>query len=79
MGIPNLGCMSQWNTGPNGWGDRYNGVSTEDECHLLPEPLQPGCRFRFEYMEDVFNPNVSFQEVECPAELVAVSGCEYAY
>ncbi|XP_057660620.1 endoglucanase-like [Diorhabda carinulata] len=75
VGIFNLGCMTQWNTGEDGWGRRYGGVSTIEECDTLPAVLQPGCRFRFEYMEGVDNPLVSFIEVKCPAELVNISKC----
>ncbi|CAH1103745.1 unnamed protein product [Psylliodes chrysocephalus] len=75
VGLSNLGCMHQWNTGPDGWGDRINGVWKIEMCDLLPEVLQPGCRWRFEFMEGVGNPDVSFQEVKCPAELIAISGC----
>nr|QCF40874.1 glycoside hydrolase family 45 protein [Diabrotica virgifera virgifera] len=75
VGIFNLGCMTQWGTGEDGWGRRYGGVSSIEECSILPEVLQPGCRFRFQFMEGVDNPKVSFQEVKCPAELVAVSAC----
>ncbi|CAG9855610.1 unnamed protein product [Phyllotreta striolata] len=75
VGLYNLGCMTQWNTSEDGWGDRITGVKDEEQCKILPEVLQPGCRFRFEYMEGIDNPDVSFEQVKCPAELVAVSGC----
>ncbi|CAH1285997.1 unnamed protein product [Diabrotica balteata] len=75
VGIFNRGCMTQWGTGEDGWGRRYGGVSTIEECTLLPEVLQPGCRFRFQFLEGVDKPKVSFQEVKCPVELIAVSAC----
>ncbi|CAH1111717.1 unnamed protein product [Psylliodes chrysocephalus] len=76
VGIFNIGCMTQWNAPEDGWGKRYGGVSTIEECQLLPEVLQPGCRFRFEFMEGADNPDITFQEVQCPAEVVAISGCD---
>uniref|UniRef100_A0A6P7GEB1 cellulase n=1 Tax=Diabrotica virgifera virgifera TaxID=50390 RepID=A0A6P7GEB1_DIAVI len=75
VGIWNHGCDAQWGAGENGWGRRYDGVSSLEECCLLPEVLQPGCRFRFQFMEGVYRPNVTFQEVQCPAELIAVTAC----
>lgn len=76
VGIFPLGCERQWNASDQGWGDRYGGVHTEAECSQLPKPLQRGCKFRFEFMEGVPNPDVSFYQVKCPAELVALTGCE---
>jgi len=76
VGIFNLGCMTQWNTPEDGWGQRYGGVTSIEQCEeLLPEVLKPGCRFRFEFMEGVDNPPISYQEVQCPAEIIAISGC----
>lgn len=75
VGIFPLGCERQWNASEHGWGDQYGGVHTKPECTQLPAPLQSGCRFRFDFMEGVSNPNVSFYQVECPAELIAITGC----
>lgn len=71
-----LGCQRQWNVSGSVWGDRYGGVYTSAECAQLPKALQDGCRFRFNFMEGVSNPDVTFYEVKCPAELVAITGCE---
>ncbi|XP_060524167.1 endoglucanase-like [Cylas formicarius] len=75
VGIFNLGCMSQWNTTENGWGERYGGISSLSDCSQLPSVLQPGCRFRFDFMNGVDNPPVTFEEVECPSELSAITKC----
>ncbi|XP_023029507.2 endoglucanase isoform X1 [Leptinotarsa decemlineata] len=75
VGIGN-GCTEQWNAPPDGWGARYGGISTEEECDELPIQLQPGCHFRFQFMEGVPNPDVTFIQVECPRELVDTTGCE---
>ncbi|CAH1154983.1 unnamed protein product [Phaedon cochleariae] len=69
------GCHDQWNAPWIGWGDQYGGVYSAEQCSELPEVLQPGCRFRFEFLENVSNPQVSFQQVQCPAEIVAISNC----
>lgn len=76
VGPNNIGCQNQWNAGENGWGDRYGGVSSIHECAQLPHVLQQGCKFRFKFMEGVSNPDVSFVQVKCPAELVGITGCE---
>ncbi|XP_060528482.1 endoglucanase-like [Cylas formicarius] len=75
VGLFRRGCMTQWNTTVNGWGDPITGVASENECSELPEVLQPGCDWRFEFLEGVDNPDVVFQEVECPADLIAVTKC----
>ncbi|CAG9855609.1 unnamed protein product [Phyllotreta striolata] len=77
VGLSHMGCHYQWNATDDGWGDRITGVKNEAQCKILPEILQPGCRFRFEYMEGVDNPNVTFTEVKCPQELIDISGCGY--
>ncbi|XP_057669826.1 endoglucanase-like [Diorhabda carinulata] len=69
------GCSRQWNAPEDGWGDRYGGVHTLEECNQLPQQLQEGCRWRFEFMEGVPNPNVTFYEVKCPLELIAITNC----
>lgn len=76
VGLFPLGCQRQWNASDHGWGDRYGGVHSLAECSQLPVPLQRGCRFRFEFMKGVPNPDVSFYQVKCPPELIAITGCE---
>lgn len=75
VGVFPKGCMKQWNAPATGWGDQFGGVHTKAECNELPEVLQHGCRFRFEFLEGVSNPNVTFVQVKCPKELIAVTGC----
>ncbi|CAG9829869.1 unnamed protein product [Diabrotica balteata] len=75
VGIYPQGCMAQWNAPNTGWGDPYGGVHSEEECNELPDVLQPGCKWRFTFMEGVSNPNVTFYQVQCPKELVERSGC----
>lgn len=45
------------------------------ECDNLPEKLRPGCQWRFEWFEGADNPTVDFVEIECPQELLDISGC----
>nr|AKH90729.1 cellulase I [Batocera horsfieldi] len=77
VGIFTEGCSSQWGCPSSGWGDQYGGVSSESGCSELPSVLQDGCKFRFEFMQGASNPGVTFEQVECPSELVAITGCNY--
>ncbi|CAG9764434.1 unnamed protein product [Ceutorhynchus assimilis] len=75
VGIFTLGCMGQWGTPEDGWGERYGGITSEEECSELPPVLQEGCRFRWTFLEGVSNPNATFYQVRCPSDLVAITGC----
>ncbi|XP_060522846.1 endoglucanase-like isoform X2 [Cylas formicarius] len=75
VGIFTQGCQSQWNTPWNGWGNQYGGVSSKSECSQLPEQLQAGCEFRFDFFQNADNPQVQFQQVECPSEILSRSNC----
>lgn len=71
-----LGCNSQWNASSNGWGKPYWEIANKTECALLPEELQKGCTFRYDWMEGLSVNVVTFEQVKCPAEIVTVSGCD---
>lgn len=75
VGIFN-GCVNQFKTAIDGWGNRYGGITSLLQCANLPAILQPGCRFRFTWLMGVDNPAVVYQRVPCPAALVALSGCK---
>ncbi|KAJ8922214.1 hypothetical protein NQ315_004151 [Exocentrus adspersus] len=77
VGIFTQGCSSQWGAPSNGWGQQYGGVASADECSQLPDALQTGCKFRFEFLLNVSNPSVKFEQVQCPSEIVDISGCTY--
>ncbi|KAK4032328.1 endo-beta-D-1,4-glucanase [Parachaetomium inaequale] len=66
------GCSAQ--VGGLG-GQRYGGVSSRSECDSFPEALKPGCYWRFDWFKNADNPNFTFRQVQCPAELVARTGC----
>ncbi|SPO02240.1 related to Endoglucanase-5 [Cephalotrichum gorgonifer] len=74
VGIFN-GCTDQWGSPANGWGDRYGGIHSRSECDGFPEKLKPGCYWRFDWFGNADNPPVNFRQVDCPAEIVAKSGC----
>ncbi|KAF3916957.1 Endoglucanase-5 [Arthrobotrys entomopaga] len=70
------GCSKQFPDTPfDNWGATYGGIDTRDQCAGLPAVLQPGCDFRFDWFEGSDNPNITFVEVKCPPEIVAISGC----
>jgi hypothetical protein len=76
VGIFREGCKNQWGV-ENGWGAIYGGVSSEQQCiNELPEPLKAGCAWRWDFLEGADNPSVSFVEIECPAEITAITGCK---
>nr|XP_036587533.1 glycoside hydrolase family 45 protein [Colletotrichum truncatum]KAF6798475.1 glycoside hydrolase family 45 protein [Colletotrichum truncatum] len=68
-------CTDQYGAPPNGWGQRYGGVSSRSECDGFPEKLKAGCYWRFDWFKGADNPGVTFKQVTCPAEITAKSGC----
>lgn len=74
VGIFN-GCAPQWNAPPNGWGERYGGVTSRKECDALPNEIRAGCYFRFDWFQGADNPTMKYYRVKCPSELVAKSKC----
>ena len=72
VGIFN-GCSAQWNAGPNGWGQRYGGVSSRQECYALPDAIRDGCFFRFDWFRGADNPRMVYSRVKCPQDL----DCDY--
>ncbi|XP_050293227.1 endoglucanase-like isoform X2 [Anthonomus grandis grandis] len=75
VGYYTTGCSSQWNAPATGWGDQYGGVATEADCNQLPAVLQPGCKFRWEFLNGCSNPPAHFQQVVCPKAIYKLSGC----
>ncbi|CAF4575135.1 unnamed protein product [Rotaria sp. Silwood2] len=74
VGIFN-GCTSQWKSPSEGWGRRYGGVSSRQECYNLPPAIRDGCFFRFDWFKGADNPNMVYSRVQCPQELVKRTGC----
>ncbi|KAI9806494.1 MAG: hypothetical protein M1833_003681 [Piccolia ochrophora] len=69
------GCAPQYGAPADGWGERYGGVTSAAGCNDLPAQLQPGCFWRFNWFQNAINPEVTFKEVTCPAEITAKTGC----
>jgi len=70
------GCSSQFGVDAGSWGERYGGLQSAAGCNNLPASLQKGCQWRFDWFENADNPAMEFEEVECPAELTAKTGCK---
>lgn len=75
VGIFN-GCKKQYNAPDNGWGERYGGVHSRDECNALPEAIREGCYWRFDWFQNSDNPTVDFRDVPCPDELTSKTHCK---
>ena len=68
------GCPKQFPQHPGPlWGNPGGGVASIDECKNLPEVLQPGCKWRFEWFKNANNPTVDYQEVKCPSALIEIA------
>ncbi len=57
-------------------GERYGGISDRSSCDSFPAALKPGCLWRFDWFKNADNPTFTFKQVQCPAELVARTGCK---
>ncbi len=68
------GCLSQFN-GSYVWGQQYGGVGTRSDCANLPNSLQAGCYWRFDWFMNSDSPLIAFQPVSCPSVLTNITGC----
>ncbi|KAI1071298.1 hypothetical protein LB507_009520 [Fusarium sp. FIESC RH6] len=68
------GCTSQF--GKALGGAQYGGISSRSECDSFPELLKDGCHWRFDWFKNADNPDFTFEQVQCPKELLAISGCK---
>ena len=68
------GCTSQF--GKALGGAQYGGISSRSECDNFPELLKDGCHWRFDWFKNADNPDFTFEQVQCPKELLAISGCK---
>ncbi|KAM0367827.1 hypothetical protein ACHAPZ_009306 [Fusarium culmorum] len=68
------GCTSEFGK-PLG-GAQYGGISSRSQCDSFPELLKDGCHWRFDWFKNADNPDFTFEQVQCPKELLAISGCK---
>ncbi|KAE9547468.1 hypothetical protein FO519_009318, partial [Halicephalobus sp. NKZ332] len=74
FGIFTQGCPREFGHGFN-WGAQYGGISNAAQCNGLPNVLRAGCFWRFNWFKNADNPSVRFEQVTCPQELTAKTGC----
>lgn len=68
------GCSTQYGYD---WGREYGGVLKGEECVGLPDSLQGGCYWRFNWARgDTNGWNVEYNQITCPEYLTSVSGCK---
>ncbi|KAK9415333.1 putative Glycoside hydrolase family 45 protein [Seiridium unicorne] len=67
------GCLVEYGTSLPG--AQYGGISSQSDCASFPQNLQAGCNWRFDWFENADNPGLTFEQVQCPDEIVAKSGC----
>ncbi|KAI1338240.1 beta-1,4-endoglucanase [Xylariaceae sp. FL0016] len=72
-GVNQLGCRAQYGTT---WGEASGGVVSREDCESLPQNLQGGCYFRFNWaLGDINGWKVTSKQVTCPSQLTDISGC----
>ena len=64
-------------TGQRGYrGKSGGGVTSGNECANLPQNLQGGCYWRYNWAKGAVNTwNIEYQQVTCPQRLTSISGC----
>ncbi|KAK0625881.1 RlpA-like double-psi beta-barrel-protein domain-containing protein-containing protein [Immersiella caudata] len=74
VGPNDKGCTEQWGYD---WGRQYGGVVKAEDCVALPDALQAGCYWRWNWARgDVNGWNVEYNQITCPEQLSSVSGCK---
>ncbi|KAF2712035.1 glycoside hydrolase family 45 protein [Pleomassaria siparia CBS 279.74] len=68
-------CARQFGVDQNVFGQTNTGVGSIDDCENLPEQLQAGCRWRYDWLLDASYPSANFKRVACPVELTKITGC----
>ncbi|KAK2809117.1 hypothetical protein FQN50_004171 [Emmonsiellopsis sp. PD_5] len=68
-------CALQYDVPSSVFGVENQGVESKSDCDNLPEPLQRGCRWRFDWFEDEASPTLEYKRITCPATLTDISGC----
>lgn len=83
QGAFDQGCKAQFSgkaVGDFDCDNRYGGCSEKSGCSRLPEALQDGCEWRYDWYQWLLadgqtnNPYVDFRRVKCPPQLTDISG-----
>ncbi|SPN98618.1 uncharacterized protein DNG_01663 [Cephalotrichum gorgonifer] len=71
------GCRAQYGQRfANSWGADYGGVTSRENCANLPDDLQGGCYWRYNWAGGEVNGwDIIYQPVTCPSRLTEISGC----
>jgi hypothetical protein len=57
-------------------GQSNGGVGNGAECANLPQNLQGGCYWRYNWAKGSVNGwNIEYNQVQCPSRLTSISGC----
>ncbi|OIW30180.1 barwin-like endoglucanase [Coniochaeta ligniaria NRRL 30616] len=73
VGPNTAGCDAQFGYD---WGRQYGGVTQREGCESLPDNLQGGCYWRWNWANGEVNGwNVTYNQISCPDALTSVSGC----
>ncbi|KAK3377633.1 beta-1,4-endoglucanase [Podospora didyma] len=68
-----VGCRSQYG---KTWGQSGGGVASAADCANLPQNLQGGCYWRWNWARGAVNTwGIEYTQVACPARLTSISGC----
>ncbi|KAK3356418.1 family 45 glycosyl hydrolase [Lasiosphaeria hispida] len=68
------GCNDQFGYD---WGRQYGGVVKAEDCVTLPDSLQAGCYWRWNWAKGEVNGwNIEYNQITCPEQLSGVSGCK---
>jgi len=58
-------------------GAKNGGVNNRNDCSKLPQNLQGGCYWRFNWAKgDINGWDIDYKQVTCPDRLPDISGCE---
>ncbi|KAF3911837.1 Endoglucanase-5 [Arthrobotrys entomopaga] len=74
-------CLNRYDGAGDGFlGQNGTLITSRDECKDLPQPLQQGCLWRFDWFHiDLFKgatrPNMTFTRIKCPKVLTDITGC----
>ncbi|KAM7206399.1 glycoside hydrolase [Naviculisporaceae sp. PSN 640] len=72
-GPNDAGCRNQYG---RIWGSSNGGVTSANDCANLPQNLQGGCYWRWNWAKGTVNTwNIDYQQVACPPRLTTISGC----
>ncbi|SPO04380.1 uncharacterized protein DNG_07065 [Cephalotrichum gorgonifer] len=75
LGPVGRACSAQYGSGYN-WGNNFGGISSAEGCSQLPERLQGGCYWRYNWAGgDVNGWEIVYRPIECPSRLTDISGC----